>query len=398
VHVAVCRRAIEWEMKKPKPTKRRATRDGRAAARTASRRPATRSPRRRAQTRAPRASNAEAYLRSIVNTAVDGIVTIDERGIIDTFNRAAERMFGYEAREVIGRNVSILMPQPYRDAHDGYIQRYYRTGEPRIIGIGREVVGQRKDGTTFPLDLAVSEISSLRRFTGILRDVSDRRRLEWRLAESQLEERAHIARELHDGVGGQMTGIGLLAQTLLTELAHAGSPLTRKMEDLVSTITEAQRQIRSVARTLMPVDATPGGLMTALRELAALSESRHGVHCEFHCERPIYLVDPGSAKHLFRIAQEAVINAVRHAHPTRIQIDLREAGDRLEVRVADDGTGVKAPAPGHDGIGFIVMRQRASLIGGTLSIAPRDGGGTLVACSIPIGAQTTSPVAAYAQQ
>lgn len=352
------------------------------------------------RTAAPRirgTGTAEEYLRSIINTAVDGIVTIDERGIVETFNRAAERMFGYRADEVIGKNVSVLMPAPYRQEHDGYIERYRRTGQARIIGIGREVVGLRKDGTTFPLDLAVSEVSKLRRFTGILRDVSDRHRLEWRLAESQLEERAHIARELHDGVGGQMTGIGLLAQALLTELAQAGSPLTRRMEDLVSTIGDAQRQIRSVARTLMPVDATPGGLMTALQELASLSESRHHVRCEFHCEKPVYLVDPGNAKHLFRIAQEAVINAVRHGRPHTIRIELRQAGERLEVRVADDGAGLASPAHGHDGIGLIAMRQRAALLGGDLSMRPREGGGTIVTCAIPASAKTASPVSAYAQ-
>jgi two-component system, LuxR family, sensor kinase FixL len=351
----------------------------------------------RPRVRVPRSTKADEYLRSIVNTAVDGIVTIDERGIVETFNRAAERMFGYQASEVVGRNVRMLMPQPYRDEHDGYIERYYRTGEARIIGIGREVVGLRKDGSTFPLDLAVSEISSFRRFTGILRDISDRRKLEWRLAESQLEERAHIARELHDGVGGQMTGVGLLAQTLLAELANARSPLTPRMKDLVQTIGETQRQIRSVARTLMPVDATPGGLMTALQELASLSESQHRIRCEFHCEKPVYLVDPGNAKHLFRIAQEAVINALRHGHPSRIDIDLRQAGDRLEIRVSDDGGGLPEVPAGHGGIGLIGMRQRATLLGGDLSIRPREGGGTVVTCSIPVGARTASPVPAYAQ-
>ena len=120
---------------------------------------------------------SEDYLRSIVDTAADGIITIDEQGLIDTFNRAAERMFGYTAAEVVGRNVNLLMPPPFSDEHDDYLARYVKTREARIIGIGREVLGRRKDGTTFPLALSVSEIDSLGRFVGVLHDLSERQAL-----------------------------------------------------------------------------------------------------------------------------------------------------------------------------------------------------------------------------
>jgi len=122
----------------------------------------------------------ESRLRAILGTAVDGIVTIDDRGLIQSANAAAERMFGYEARELLGQNVRILMPSPHREAHDRYIARYLETGEARIIGTGREVRGQRKDGSTFPLELAVStfEAQGRRMFTGMLRDLSERKALE----------------------------------------------------------------------------------------------------------------------------------------------------------------------------------------------------------------------------
>jgi PAS domain S-box-containing protein len=113
-------------------------------------------------------------LRAVVATAVDGIITIDERGTVESFNAAAERLFGYPAAEVIGHNVGRLMPAPYREEHDGYLARYLHTGEKKIIGIGREVVGQRKDGTIFPLALAVSEmrLGPRRMFTGIVHDIT----------------------------------------------------------------------------------------------------------------------------------------------------------------------------------------------------------------------------------
>ena len=120
---------------------------------------------------------SEALNRAIVDTAVDGIITIDEQETIASFNPAAEHLFGYTAEEVIGQNVRMLMPVPYCDEHQSYLVHYLQTGERKIIGIGREVVGQRRDGTTFPMDLAVGEthLGNRRIFTGIVRDITDRK-------------------------------------------------------------------------------------------------------------------------------------------------------------------------------------------------------------------------------
>jgi len=139
--------------------------------------------------KAPRAlplrSDTEERLRAILQTAVEGIITIDERGAIESMNPAAEKIFGFRAEEVIGKNVSLLMPSPYREEHDTYMANYRRTGHAKIIGIGREVFGRRKDGTIFPLDLAVSEVrlADRRLFTGFIRDITERKRAEERLAE-----------------------------------------------------------------------------------------------------------------------------------------------------------------------------------------------------------------------
>ncbi|MEW6168926.1 MAG: PAS domain S-box protein [Pseudomonadota bacterium] len=134
---------------------------------------------------------AEDQLSALLDAAVDAMVLIDERGIVTRFNRAAERVFGYAASEVVGRNVSMLMPQPYRREHDGYLERYQRTGEARIIGIGREVVAQRKDGSTFPIDLAVGEFITAagRGYVGILRDIYERKRQEEQLRQNGEELR-----------------------------------------------------------------------------------------------------------------------------------------------------------------------------------------------------------------
>ena len=127
---------------------------------------------------------SEARTRTILETAVDAIITIDERGKVESMNPAAERLFGYADTEVIGQNVKMLMPEPYRHEHDGYLHNYLTTGQKKIIGIGREVVGLRKDGSTFPMDLAVSEVQlgHRRLFTGIVRDISDRKEKEEQLS------------------------------------------------------------------------------------------------------------------------------------------------------------------------------------------------------------------------
>src|SRR5690606_18517245 len=152
----------------------------------------------------------EAHLRSILETVPDAMIVTDEQGLIQSFSVAAERLFGLSAAEAVGRNVSILMPSPYREKHDAYIERYLKTGERRIIGIGRVVVGQRSDGSTFPMELAVGEMVSggARYFTGFIRDLTERQKTEARLQELQAEL-VHMSR---------YTALGEMASTLAHEI------------------------------------------------------------------------------------------------------------------------------------------------------------------------------------
>jgi diguanylate cyclase (GGDEF)-like protein/PAS domain S-box-containing protein len=156
---------------------------------------------------------SEQRARAVLDTAVDGIITIDAAGVVQSVNRAAERLFGYAPREIVGRNVKILMPEPYRSEHDGYLERYLRTREPRIIGSGREAEGRRKDGTTFPVELSVSEVDTdPPLYTGVVRDITERKRLEEELTRQAL----------HDPL------TGLANRTLvLDRLQHALSRLER---------------------------------------------------------------------------------------------------------------------------------------------------------------------------
>jgi two-component system sensor kinase FixL len=162
------------------------------------------------ETAAAGLARREAHLASILNTVPDAMVVIDDAGLIRDFSPAAERTFGWTATEVAGQNVKLLMPEPYREAHDGYLERYYRTGEKRIIGKGRVVVGVRRDGSTFPLELAVGEMKAggQRYFTGFIRDLTERQQAEARLQELQ-NELVHISR---------LTALGEMASALAHEL------------------------------------------------------------------------------------------------------------------------------------------------------------------------------------
>jgi PAS domain S-box-containing protein len=153
------------------------------------------------QQRVRESAEAEERIRSIVNHVVDGIISIDERGTVTTFNPAAEKIFGYRASEVVGQNIKLLMPEPYHSQHDGYIANYLRTGQAKIIGTGREVVGRRKDGSTFPMDLAISvfRLGQERHFTGIVRDITARKRAEEELREAEERTRS-IVDHVIDGI------------------------------------------------------------------------------------------------------------------------------------------------------------------------------------------------------
>ncbi len=324
-------------------------------------------------------------LRAILETAVEGIITIDERGIIESFNRAAERIFGYSASEVLGKNVNVLMPSPYRQEHDGYMANYRRTGHARIIGIGREVVGQRKDGSEFPMDLAVSEVrlADRRIFTGFVRDVSERKRLERQILEISDREQHRIGQDLHDGLCQQLAGIELMSQVLERKLAASSPTNAERVAELGGHVRAAIVQARQLAHGLSPVTLESEGLMSALQELANNSQKLFRVTCTFICDPPVLVHDQAVATHLYRIAQEAVSNAIKHGKARHVTLSLKNAGGRNVLMIKDDGVGLPRVLPTGKGMGLHIMQYRARMIGGAAMVERDLDGGTSVICSTP---------------
>jgi two-component system, LuxR family, sensor kinase FixL len=330
---------------------------------------------------------SEAKIRAILDTAVDGIVTIDERGTVQSFNAAAERLFGYRSDEVIGRSVNMLMPEPYRSEHARYMQRYLNDGQPRIIGIGREVIGLRKDGHTFPMDLAVSEVKlgGRRMFTGIVRDLTERKRMERELLEISDREQRRIGQDLHDGLGQVLAGVGYMITSLQQRLASREAPEAGDAEQISDLITQAIGQARGMARGLHPVRPMETGLMTALEELSNHVAQVYRIVCEFRCDEPVLMEDTAAANHVYRIAQEAMTNAIKHGQAKKVTIALTEDRGEGTLVVADDGVGIGELPAVRKGMGLHIMRYRASMIGATVSIRRGSVGGTIVTCSFPMG-------------
>ena len=344
----------------------------------------------------------EERLRAILETAVEGIITIDERGIVESFNAAAEKIFGYQAREVVGKNVSVLMPSPHRQQHDSYLSHYRHTGHAKIIGIGREVSGRRKDGTIFPMDLSVSEVklADRRLFTGFIRDITERKQLEKQTLEISEREQRRIGHDLHDGLCQHLAGIELMSQVLEQKLAKHSKTAAAKAGDIAKNVREAIGHTRSLARGLSPVTLESEGLMSALQELAANTEKIFNVACRFECDPPVLLRDPAAASNLFRIAQEAVSNAINHGKAKRIAIRLESARGKIILCVSDNGSGLpaKLSLPKQKGMGLRIMQSRAGMIGGTLAVERGATGGVTVICSAPHRATAENPKNTHARQ
>jgi two-component system sensor kinase FixL len=353
----------------------------------------------------------EAHLQSILDTVPEAMIVIDERGFIQSFSSAAERLFGCNAAEAIGQNVRTLMPRPYRENHDSYLQRYMTTGERRIIGIGRVVVGQRKDGSTFPMELAVGEMKSgdRRFFTGFIRDLTERQQTEARLQELQ-SELVHISR---------LTAMGEMASTLAHELNQPLSAIANYLKGsrrLLEGATEEKFVAMGDALDKAADQAMRAGqIIRRLRDFVARGESERRV------ESITKLVEEASALALVGVkdlgirvqfefkpetdlviadrvqVQQVVLNLIRNAMDAMetsqrrdLVVAIAPAGDGLvKISVADSGSGI-APEIAEQlfqpfittkrqgmGVGLSISRAIVEAHSGRIWAEPNPTGGTI---------------------
>ncbi len=360
----------------------------------------------------------EARLRSILETAPDAIIVIDERGIMESYSPAAERLFGYRAEEALGHNVSMLMPSPHRERHDSYIDHYLKTGERRIIGIGRVVVGRRKDGSTFPMELAVGEamVNARRVFTGFIRDLTERQMAESRMQELQ-SELLHVSR---------LSDVGQMASALAHELNQPLAAIVNYVQAMrrllqASNLALPARIIETMDKTVAQA-VRAGEIIQHLRSFIRKGESeRSSEDLNKVVEEATALGLVGAKEGGIKVRvdlspqampvfidkvqiQQVVFNLIRNSVEALPQSDLRElsvstvrGGDGLaQVTVSDTGPGlaqkvidqlfqpfVTTKEKGM-GLGLSICRSIVEAHGGRLWATPNPVRGVTFQFSLPM--------------
>ena len=326
---------------------------------------------------------------TLVKTAHEAIFLIDIHGIIQFVNPAAEILFGYASKELPGKNIKQLMPSPHREKHDDYIENYLKTGIKKIIGSGRQLLGQRKDGSQFPMYLSVGEIQlkHTHLFAGLIMDLSTQQTLQREILAIPAREQQRIGEELHDGLGQQLTGLSMLAQSLLNK---ATKPEHELATQLASGLHEALTQVRALSRGLMPVQIYADGFMMSLQEITENIEQQSQIPIKLQIDDVVLLFDDITATHLYRIVQESLNNAVKHANASQIEVSLKIEQDHGVLQIIDNGIGIPLNLEDSSGLGLSIMRHRCGLFDGEITINPAGNRGTKVCCRFPINQQAGS--------
>ena len=357
------------------------------------------------------AARRSAHLESILATVPDAMIVIDEHGIIQSFSAAAQRLFGYAAEEAVGQNVKTMMPSPYRESHDGFLGRYLRTGQKRIIGIGRVVVGERKDGSTFPMELSVGEMRSNGRrfFTGFIRDLSERQRTEARMQELQ-SELVHISR---------LTAMGEMASALAHELNQPLSAIANYLKGsrrlLENWPDEEAAVVREAVDKAAAQSIRAGQIIRRLRDFVARGESERrvenikrlveeasalglvgakdlGLQVRFDFDPTVdtVLADRVQVQQVILNLMRNAIEAMEHSQRRELVLSTSRAEDgMMAIEIADTGSGISpeveaqlfqpfvtSKASGM-GVGLSISRTIIEGHGGQISVRPNPSGGTI---------------------
>lgn len=344
-----------------------------------------------------------ALLQSVLDTVPDGLIVIDTHGTIQSFSRAAERVFGYEADEIIGRNVSVLMPAPDADRHDAYMHRYMTTGERRIIGIGRVVIGRRKSGETFPMELQVGEVltPSGRLFTGFVRDLSERQARERKLAELQ-SQLIHVSRISE--LGQMVSALAHEVNQPLTAITNYVNGLRRlRSADVQPAFFQAVEKIQEQAERARTIIQSLRGFVKkdaprrSVEDLSKLIEETALLALiGAYRSAKLSLIIPEDASHVFvdKVQiQQVFLNLLRNAaeamqdSPVQaVTVTANRIGDRVSIRVADTGPGLPdtvRPSLFHPftttksdglGVGLSICRAIVEAHGGALAYVDNSTG------------------------
>ncbi len=343
-------------------------------------------------------------LDAILNTVADSIITIDVQGKIESFNHATELMFGVEGNELRGTNIAMLLPALFNsDRTDGAAQSV-AVRIPELIGNRREFLAQRKDGSTFPVDLALGRVDHLGLYTGILRDITIRKQLQAQILEIATEEQSRIGQELHDGTQQELTGLSLFAGAMNNFFNNATyrsggqqkewilgdidyQRIKQTLAKLSKGLVEAIQHVQKLSHGIMPVQIDAEGLLTALADLASSTNAHQKLNCHFESVGTGSIRSDAVATQLYRIAQESLTNSIKHGKASDIHISLTMSPVETALEISDNGIGFDSTETteqfAEGGMGLRIMKYRASIMGGELRVSRNRRNGTTVRCTIP---------------
>ena len=325
-------------------------------------------------------------IEGIVGSAMDAIVSVSADQRIVLFNNAAEKMFRCPASEAMDTPLERFIPSRFRAGHPGHIGRFGETGvTSRAMAHLGAISGLRTDGEEFPIEASISqtEVAEQKLFTVILRDITERKRLEREVLEISAHEQTRIGQELHDDICQWLSGVALLAGVLAQGLAQEDPKHSHAAREIADYTKHTLNALRMLARGLTPAVIQSEGLPGALHQLAANTEDLFRIHCAFECATGVSVKNELASLHLYRIAQEAVTNAVRHGGAGEVGIFLRTDQGRISMLIRDDGCGMPETPPKTTGMGLRTMQYRAGIIGAAIEVRPAPGGGTEVVCTFP---------------
>jgi PAS domain S-box-containing protein len=338
--------------------------------------------------------NAAARLAGLLDSAMDGIVSVDDTQRIVMYNRSAEKMFGWSLEEVRGKPLDLLLPERFRGLHGQQMRRFGATGTTsRRMGDDTVLYALRKDGTEFPIEASISQLQTPegKLYTVILRDVTERVRSLEELAAFAAEsagvreqEKSRIARELHDELAQSLTALKMDTIWLRDHVPADDPAGQARVGQMLAMLDTSVAAVRRIAADLRPLVLDDLGLVPAIEWLVQNFTQRTGVACTLHVDESLELQEP-YATGVFRMVQESLTNVAKHARATKVEVDVRPHGDYLLLRVQDDGIGFRPLAPRRpQSLGLVGLRERATLLRGEVRVDSSPGAGTRVEARIPV--------------